>query len=218
MGKKAVFGCMGVVGAVLFVLLLGLYLFVVRPVRSGLAALESVHRANERIENQDPYDSPPSGELEQEQVERFVSVQRQISERLEQELARLEEKYEEVSEQLEERDPSMREIMTVWGDIIKMYARAKDIQVEALNDQGFSLEEYHFVRRAFFQALGVGLLPYNLDSLAEAAASREVPTDMDAFEVRPDSPSTAVLERNRERVAEHADAADEWLVFAWWGL
>jgi hypothetical protein len=79
------------------------------------------------------------------------------------------------------RDPSIREMMNVYGDLVSMYSDAKQIQVDALNNANFSLEEYRYVQRSFYQALGVELFSYNIDEIAKAAAEGNFNVNMEDF-------------------------------------
>ncbi|MDZ7773016.1 MAG: hypothetical protein U5K31_09820 [Balneolaceae bacterium] len=185
---------------------------------SGLSAFEEIHQSNERIDNRDSYEPLASGELTRSQVERFVAVQRAIHEQMEQRLTRFEEKYRQVSEEWEQRQPGYREALQVWTDLGKLYAEVKTIQVDALNAQDFSLEEYHYVRRSFYQSMGLGLVSYNLDAIAEAASEGSMGTDFENYRSEWSELPDETLEKNRELVSEYTDQAEEWLVFAWWGL
>lgn len=223
MSKKFFTGCTGCLGVfVIVVAVAGVlaWFFVGRPVMNGLETFRDIHQTNERIENRASYDPPATGELTRSQVERFVTVQRTLSEELKQRLEELEQKYDQVNNQWEQREPTVREAIAVWGDLGNLYAEAKAVQVEALNDEGFSLEEYRFVRHSFYQALGYELIPYNLDSIAQAASEGDVGVEMDFERFRAERAQIPeeTLAKNRELVSEHADGAEEWLAFAWWGL
>ncbi len=218
MGKKIIFGCLGVG---LLVLIVGGYLFysmVWKPITGSLDTLKEIHETNEQIVDRTPYHPPPTGELTQNQVERFVAVQTDIRQGLEARFAEFEKKYEELNDDLKERDPSFREIMNILGDIAKLYADAKQIQVDALNREGFSLEEYRFVQSSFYQALNVELFAYNLDMIAKAASEGVVDLELEEYEDQKKYQRDEVPEKNRELVAPYADSADAWITFAWWGL
>ncbi len=218
MAKKFLFGCLGLAVGLMLVAGLSAYFFLYRPLRATLGNLERIHQANQRIENRQAYEPPAAGELSREPVERFVAVQRYIWERLEQEISVLEEKYEELGEELQERDASLAEMMTAWSDVLQLFAEAKNIQVDALNREDFSLAEYNFVRHAFYQALGLELLPYDLDSVAEAAHRREFAFAAEDFKTEEREIAEEALAKNRDLVSEYADEARQWLLFAWWGL
>ena len=218
MGKKIALGCLGVA---LVVLIGGGYLtytFVYKPVMGSMESLQQVHQQNEQIENQSTYSEPADGELTETQVERFVAVQKQIQSGVENRLTEFQQKYEQLDSELQNREPTIREIMNAWGDIMDLYSDAKQIQVEALNDHNFSLDEYRFVQQRFYQALGVELFAYNIDEIAAAASQGDF-QNMNPEEFRKvQQEMEQVPEINRELVSQYADSADTWLVFSWWGL
>ncbi len=218
MGIKKPLGCLGVFVVLVAVIVVAAYTFVVRPMMAGWQTLQEINQVNQRIENRDPYHPPEPGRLESSQVDRFVAVQRRISDRLEAKVSALQAQYEEIGEEWQERDPSIREVITVWGDVLQLYADAKTIQVEALNAQDFSLEEYRHVRQNFYRALGVDLLPYNIDAIAAAAGEQKIELDMDEFRIEREEIPQETLRRNRELVSDYTEAAEEWLLFSWWGL
>ena len=216
MGKKIVFGCLGVG---LLVLIVGGYLFytnVMKPISGAVGSFKEINEANERVVNRASYDPPLTGEMTADQVERFVAVQSEIRDRLDARLNTFQQKYDELSDDLKGRDPSFRQIMDVLGDVAKLYADAKRIQVDAINREGFSLDEYRFVQQSFYRALGMELFAYNLDAIARAAGENGLSFDLN--ELEQDYARVEVPEKNRELVAPYAESAEEWIKFAWWGL
>lgn len=221
MSNKKGYGYIGCLGGFVIVIVIGgslAYFFLIRPVMSGLDTFSEIHQTNERIENRDPYDPPTTGELEKEQVERFVSVQRTIRDKMEQRLSDFEEQYEEISDDWQQQEPSFRKALAAWSELGELYADAKQVQVEALNEEGFSLQEYRFVQSTFYQTLGFELLPYNVNSIAEAASKGDLRMDLEEFRDQQKEIPEETLRKNRELVADHTNEAEEWLVFAWWGL
>ncbi|MCC5789034.1 MAG: hypothetical protein JJT75_05325 [Opitutales bacterium] len=224
MAKKFFLGCFGIVALVFVAGGILAYTMVYRPLQTGLASLEEIHKANERIENQEFYEPPQDGELTPEQVDRFVTTQRMISQRLEQKITFLQEEYEELGDEWQDREPSIREVMAAWGDIVQLYADAKAIQVDALNEENFSLSEYEFVRSTFYRSIGMELFPYRIDAIAEAAGERQSMMDLgdlrnfEQFEQEFQEIPEEVMEKNRELAAEYSEEVEEWLLFSWWGL
>jgi hypothetical protein len=88
----------------------------------------------------------------------------------------------------------------------------KRAQVAALNDTGFSLEEYSWVRQQVYAAAGLALAQMDLRDIANAAQSgeREIPVEK--------TEAGDVPERNRELVKPYADKLREWLAFGFFGL
>ena len=218
MGKKIALGCL-VVG---LVLLIGggllTYNYIYKPVMGSVSSLQEIHEKNEQIDNQATYQAPADNELTENQVERFVAVQRQIQSGIEDRLAEFEQKYEELDAQLQNREPTLTEIMNAWGDIVDLYSDAKQIQVEALNEHDFSLSEYRYVQQSFYNALGMELFSYNIDQIAEAASQGNFNMNLEEYEKQQAEMEQQVPQINRELVSQYADSAENWLVFSWWGL
>lgn len=217
MGKKIALGCLGVGAVVLIGGGLLLYFFVAKPVMGSMSSLQEINEINEQVENKTPYEEPQNGEMTEEQVEKFVTVQTRLQQRLETRMEEFREKYEEIETRLDGTDPSIRHVMGAWGDIVDLYSDAKQIQVDALNQEGLSLEEYRWVQQSFYQALGVELFSYDIDAIAEAAREGNFDINTDNFETRQDQ-LPEVPERNRELVVPYADSTDAWITFAWFGL
>lgn len=218
MGKKIAIGCL-VIG---LVVLIGggllTYNFVYKPVMGSVSSLQEIHEKNEQIDNQSPYQAPADNELTENQVERFVAVQKQIQQGIEDRLAEFEQKYEELDTELQNREPTITEIMNAWGDIVDLYSDAKQIQVEALNEHDFSLSEYRFVQQSFYSALGMELFSYNIDQIAASASEGNFNMNLEEFEKQQAEMEQQVPQINRELVSQYADSAENWLVFSWWGL
>lgn len=180
-GKKIAIGCLGFF---LIIVAAGGYFGYefVKPFIGGFSSLEEISEANSRIVLQMEYQRPASGELTQDQVTRFAAVQEQILAGLEDRFSDFQQKYEEIGGKWQDRDPTFREMVNVWEDLFDLYRDAKQIQVDALNQQGFSLSEYRFVQSSFYQALGVELFAFNIDRIAEAARDGIFDLNMEEFE------------------------------------
>lgn len=219
MGKKIALGCLGV--GLLLLIGGGLltYNYVYKPVMGSVSSLQEIHETNERIDNQSTYEAPADNEMTEEQVERFVAVQRQIQSGVENRLNEFQQEYEELNQELENREPTLTEIMNAYGDIVDLYSDAKQIQVNALNEYNFSLQEYRYIQQSFYNALGMELFSYNIDQIAEAASEGNFTNmNLEEFEKQQAEMEQQVPEINRELVSQYADSAENWLVFSWWGL
>lgn len=221
MGKKIALGCLGV--GLLLLIGGGLltYNYIYKPVMGSVSSLQEIHETNTQIDNQSTYQEPADNAMTEQQVERFVAVQKQIQSGVEGRLEEFQQKYDELDEELQSqnREPGIGEIMNAWGDIIDLYSDAKQIQVEALNDYDFSLQEYRFVQQSFYSALGMELFSYNIDQIAEAASEGNFNNmNLEEFEKQQDELEQQVPEINRELVSQYSDSAETWMVFSWWGL
>ncbi|MFW6414635.1 MAG: hypothetical protein ACOCZS_04965 [Verrucomicrobiota bacterium] len=218
--KNIALGCLGIVSLVIIVAGLMVYSFIYKPISRGWDSLKEINQINAEIDNRDTYNPPADGKLAEEQVTRFVSVQKELNSHLEEVLQKLQVQYQDVGDKWQEGDISIQERIAVLNDILQLYADAKGTQVEALNNEDFSLAEYRFVRQAFYRALEVKLIPYDFDAFAKAIDKGDIKTDIDLenFKTETIEFSEEALEYNRGLVSEHADKAEEWLKFAWWGL
>ena len=221
--KKGCIGCLGVGAVLLLAGVILLYTLFLRPVMDGVSALRDIHKVNEEIENQAVYQSPQSDELTAEQVERFVAVQSEIHERLGPRYAEFQEKFEELAALGENhRELSFFELLNRGLEISQLYNEAKKVQVDALNRQDFSLDEYHWVRQSFYRAVGVELASFNIDEIAKTASEDPqslLNLDIESFQEQQDTTlRTEVPSRNRELVRPYAEQIDEWMMYARWGL
>lgn len=218
MGKKIALGCL-IVG---LVLLIGggllTYNYVYKPVMGSVSSLQEIHEINEQVDDQSNYQPPANNELTENQVQRFVAVQKQIQQGVEGRLAEFEQEYQELDQELQNREPTLTEIMNAWGDIVELYSDAKQIQVEALNEHDFSLQEYRFVQQSFYSALGMELFSYNIDEIAAAASEGNFNMNLEEYEKQQAEMEQQVPQINRELVSQYADSAENWMVFSWWGL
>lgn len=221
MGKKIALGCLGIG---LIMLIGGGYLtynYIYKPVMGSVDSLQEINESNSQIDNQSAYEAPADNAMTEEQVERFVAVQKQIQTGIEERLSEFQQKYEELEQELQNQNqqPGITDIMSAWGDIINLYSDAKQIQVEALNEHYFSLREYRFVQQSFYGAMGMELFSYNIDQIAEAASEGNFNNlNLEQFEQQQAEMEQQVPEINRELVSQYADSAESWMVFSWWGL
>lgn len=221
MGKKIALGCLGVGLLILIGGGLLTYNYIYKPVMGSVSSLQEIHEINRQINDQSTYEAPADNVMTEDQVERFVTVQRQIQSGIEERLNEFQQKYDELDQELQNqnREPGIGEIMNAYGDIIDLYSDAKQIQVEALNDYDFSLQEYRFVQQSFYSALGMQLFSYNIDQIAEVASQGDFNNlNLEQFEKQQAELEQQVPEINRELVSQYADSAESWLVFSWWGL
>lgn len=212
--KKALLGCAGAT-LVLFLVAGGAIYYFAKPFVSdyigGITQLSELAEMNERIENKASYMPPSDEELSNEQVERFLQVQRQMREEMGRRFDELKAKYEHIEQ--EGRDANYREILGAWHDLSDLFLEAKRTQVEALNEQGFSLEEYDWVRTAVYRAAHMEIPRQRLDELVEAARDGEERVESaEAYQ------TDGVPEHNRSLVEPYAEELQENAGLAWFGL
>lgn len=152
--KKWLIGCL-VTGLLLVVVVCGAaYWFVWRPLAASggdfmgqVDDLKKIGEAEQAVKNKSSFSAPVDGKLSAAQVNAFVTIQQTIHDKMGPDFAVLEEKYKKMSEQDgNSQEPSASDIMGGFADMTGLMAKAKQAQVEALNVQNMSLEEYRWIR------------------------------------------------------------------------
>lgn len=215
MNKKVVLGCLGAAAVVLIAGGVAGYFFLVRPGMEYVRSIGDVAKVSEmdsQVQNTQSFTPPQDGLLTEDQVTRFVQVQRTITSRLGEELQNLKQKHSSMSG--EGGNPSLTEFISIWHDLSGTVLKAKEIQVQALNDSDFSLEEYRWVRSSFYKALGASFVSLNLEQAA-AAIKQQNPELLEQNQAEADQ---LAPEQNRELAAPYADESKNWIAYAWLGL
>ena len=220
--KKLLVGCLVIVvlGAILFAV--GGYILyraaspVIQDARNYLQNLSELGELEREIADKSAYSAPASGELTEEQVQRFVRVQESTKASLGQRMREIEEKYNYLkSSSTKDQQPSFSEVMNSLREVGGIFVDARRYQVEALNKEQFSQAEYSWVRDRVFQAAGVEAVSHvDLKALVEAARQNTGITELQA----PDLPKVEVPEKNRALVKPHLGRMDEWIPLAFFGL
>ncbi|MEO8001401.1 MAG: hypothetical protein ABI644_05955 [Arenimonas sp.] len=159
--KKWLVGCL-ITGLLLLVVGGGLaYWFIWRPLSAAggefmgqVDDLKKIGEADQAVKNKSSFTAPVDGILSGAQINAFVTIQQTISDKMGPDFALLEEKYKKANETSESKaDPNLKDVMGAYADMTKLIGRAKQAQVEALNVQNMSLEEYRWIRTQVSSAL-----------------------------------------------------------------
>ena len=202
------------------------YYFVWTPGRELIASgteafetMEELERIEEGVEDRSPYSPPPDRRLTEAQVERFIAVHEAIRTDLGPRWDEVERRYSDFdgSESAGGAEPSIREVLGFWRDLGGLATEAKRRQVEALNEQGFSLAEYEWVREQAYLALGMETLAVGLDDVAAAAREGGM-SGMEDLAHQQERADEAVPPENRALVEPHRDQLQEWAPLALLGL
>lgn len=204
MGKFLV-GCLVVV----LVLLVGGgtagYFFIIKPgveFASDFARMgEEFQELNESIVNTGEYAPSPGAAVSEDQFRRFLATQRAMRSRMEGRIGELDAKYEAMKNERGEEEMGLKEVAEAYRDLGELILEAKRAQVEALNEQNFSLEEYTWIRNRVYRAIG--------QSVAVAAVGDQGPAD---------AGSNRVAEATVTMVEPHREELMETHAFAWFGL
>jgi hypothetical protein len=214
---KFVIGCLGV-GLLLSVAGIGVVWWKfgddisagVGMVTGGIEAAGEFAKLQEEFEeldatvaNRAAFSAPADAQLGEERFERFMQAHAQMRGVLEGRLQELDAKYEQQKQDLEAEGGEMglAEIADAYGDLAALLLDAKRAQVEALNAQDFSLEEYRWTRNVVYKALG--------ESVAVAAIGQGA----NASQFNQTVPQETI-----DLVEPHRQELMETYVLAWWGL
>lgn len=209
MNKKFVIGCLAVVALVVLGGGGALYYFVGRPVLNVMNAGKSLARVSDlekKVSNRSRFAPPNDGELDEAQLQRYLSVSRSVMSHLEGRASELERRYQQLSDS---DSVGLREVVNAYADILRLVADAKERQVAALNQHGFSLAEYDWVRTQVLTASGNVVNYVDLTRLADGDSGN-------VFEAT-DS-STTVVATNVTMVEPYAEELARFVPLAVFGL
>lgn len=215
MVRKVAIGC----GSVFLLLLVaggGLaWWFIGRPAASFAGAmrdLRTIEATYDNVERRSAYRPPEDGVLSEAQIDRWLEVQSVMQASLADTAEQLRGRYDDLETRV--RDPSPGEMVAIVRDAADLIVDAAQIHVQALNANGFSVEEYRWVRNRVLEAAGYSLAGYDLTQVA-AVAAMDGPDGEAPERANLDVPPPPI---NVERIAPHLDRVEEALVFAWFGL
>jgi len=175
--KKLAIGC-GVLLVVLMVCgAVGGYLLYhkVSSTIAGFAELRKVPEIERSVRNQAPYAPPSNGELSQSQLKRYLAVQQAVRARLGAQATFFERNYHRLLSKKEATALDMPELVAAYRDLAGVYMDGKRAQVDALNDAGFSLDEYRWVRTQSYAALGVPMMDFDVSRMIEDVQAGRTP-------------------------------------------
>lgn len=212
--KKLAIGC-GI--ALLLVLIVGSVAtwWAVNKVKSTVAEFAELGKVPEierNVANTTTFQPPDSRELTPEQVERYVRVQQQVREGLGVRFAELESKYKSLTDRREATVLDVPQLIAAYRDLAATYVAAKRTQVEALNGEGFSLDEYRWVRSQIYAALGVPVLDLDVAGFIEDLKAGRSPQEPRPMDIEP-APA-----RNRELIEPHRELLQENTPLTFFGL
>ena len=219
--KKLLVGCLVIAVLAGVVLAVGSYLVyraaspLVQDARDYLRGLAEIGELEKDIVNKSPFDPPASGELTEAQVQRFARVQQQVRADLGQRMRAIEEKYKHLAGTGENAPrPAFGDLLNSLRDLSGVFVDARRYQVNALNREQFSQQEYSWVRDRVFQAAGVEAInKVDLKKISDAV--RNGTGDHIALErlPRPEVPA-----KNRALVKPYLSEMDQWIPLAFFGL
>lgn len=189
----------------------------VTGVTEGVTRLGGLAEIEAGLATTAPFAAPESSELSAGQVERFLRVQRHVRQALGTRGEAIAAKYREMTDRRPDGSttvPTLPQVLASIGDLSSVYLDAWRAQVQAMNADGFSRDEFSWVRARVYQAAGLDAARYDADDLEKviAAMARGVKVDPPAVRL-PDAPA-----RNRALVKPHVAEVTAWLPMAVLGL
>lgn len=186
--------------------------FVIQPARALVQDFRQLVQLESKVQRQEPYRPPASGQLSPSQVQRLLRVQRAVKEGLGSRYVGIEARLRQLSDRFSSQQQlDYRAALDLFRDSGALILDAKRIQVEGLNAQGFTLEEYRWVRSQVYGALELGVPRLDPQKLLSQIASGDF-NPQTALEAPPSSPA------NRKLVRPYAKELRDFYAFTWFGL
>jgi hypothetical protein len=200
-----------------FVILLGVLgwlanTFVIQPARSLVEDFRQLVQLESGVRRQQTYQPPANGQLSPSQVQRLLRVQRAVRQGLGSRYTAIEARLRQLSDRFSaQQQLDYRAALDLFRDSGALILDAKRLQVESLNAQGFSLEEYRWVRSQVYGALELGLPRLDPQKLLSQIASGDF-NPQTALEAPPSNPA------NRKLVQPYGKELREFYALTWFGL
>jgi hypothetical protein len=203
--RKVAVGCLTASGLiVLAVVVLGTYFYTMywRPLAGPLSVIFMQQTLDQRIDNQAAYLAPDDGVLTEEQVARLGAPRIQA----------MASAAEAIRQAAKGGDSlPVRTLLPLLADIRADCIGAKYTQVDGLNANGLSKDEYQWIRKEAFQAAGIDLTELDFDDLLAGIENAQVKLVVTpAGDARP--------EANVVMAAPHAAELKRWLTLAFFRL
>lgn len=198
---RGLLGC-GVVALVLLVVGGALtWRFVGQPVWAVVTAVRDVQRvdaADARLANRAPFVPPADGELSEAQVARYLAALERTAGDAQARLVVLEQRFTE----LDGREFAWTDLWRLgdaYAGFLRLLVETKEGQVAALNAEGFSAEEYAWVRTEVLRAAGLPGLGYGVAEFA-GSLTGAVALDEPAGPAAAPAANVDLVARFRERL------------------
>ncbi len=214
--KKIAIGCAVVVVLLAAAAGVGSYL-VYRKVSSAFgdfAQLATVPQLERSVRNQSSFTPAPSGELTEAQLQRLMRVQATVRARLGEKGAEFQQRYRALLEKDKATALDMPALVSAYRDIAVGYIDAKRAQVDALNEAGFSIAEYRWVRNQVYAALGMPMMDLDVAKIVEDVRAGRTPGEPErSIPLGPTGPPA-----NQELVKPHKKTLEDNAALAFFGL
>jgi hypothetical protein len=175
--KKLAIGCVVLIAVVAIGGTIGSYMIYrkVSSTVSGFAELATIPEIERSVTNRTPFRAPASGELSPAQLDRYLTVQRRIRTHLGARVNEFERRYRTLQAKDSATVTDAPALISAYRDLATGYVEAKRVQVDALNEAGLSLDEYRWVRRQAYTALGMPMMDMDVAQLVQQVQSGGTP-------------------------------------------
>lgn len=179
--------------------------FVGKPIWSVYTAVREVQNVGNldaRLTNRAPFAVPAGGAVTEAQMERYVSVLERTGGAAQARIDDLQRRFED----LDGRDFAWTDVWRLgdaYGGFLRLLVDTKEAQVAALNAEGFSPEEYAWVRGEVLRAAGLPGIGYGVADFASAFTGGAEPDVRPSVEPVP-AANRELVDRFRERLDEVA--------------
>jgi hypothetical protein len=220
--KKIAIGCGIVLVVVAIAVGVGSWYAIhkVKETFAGFADLAKVPDIEKSVENTRPFSPPDSGELTAPQLSRFLAVQEHVKQTLGNRYQELDGKYKALSERIDKHQNTaldFPEVVSAYRDLASMYVEAKRAQVASMNNNNFSLDEYKWVRKQAYLAVGMPVMDFDVSEVIDAVKSgKNMDTAKPAPATMPIGPSGP--EKNKQLVEPYKKELEDNAALSFFGL
>jgi hypothetical protein len=204
---------LGCGGVLLFLGIAGVaaFQFVIKPAQRLVNDLRKATQFDAQVQKQAPY-TPPVGGLSQAQVKRLLTVQRQVTSALGERFSKVERRFSELTQKASGQDQiDYRQMLDLFRDSGALIVEAKQLQVRALNAQGFSLEEYRWVRQQAYSGLGLGVPNVKPEDLLDQIARGDLKAVLELVRSPESTVNSRLVEPSRKEL-------ESYYPFTWFGM
>ena len=166
------------------------------------------------VRNRASFTPPATEELSEAQLEKLVTVQTHIRQKLGEQIKAFEAKYQALAAKKDATLADAPALLSAYRDLAATWMAAKRSQVEALNNTNLSLDEYRWIRNQAYRALGQPFLDLDIAKLIDDA-KRGVSEQAGQIRgaIGPDGP-----EANRKLVEKFKKFLEDNIALASFGL
>ena len=193
----------------------------IAPTVQGVQQMAQMEELNKEIKNTSRFVAPSNGELNETQVADYMTAIKFMREDLQDDYDIMKAKFEELDAKADSNNgiEGIKDIAEVYSQLLSTVTEAKKSQVKAINDIGYSLDEYNWVRESVMTAAGLSAYSFGLDQLAQAAeqdGSQALQTLED--DMRAEIDSANIPQANIDLVQPYLEELPEFLGLTGFGL